>query len=81
MADIKALGAKKTGKGAPPAMTQAPRNTVKPPREVTEETVPLQLKIPASVYEEFSAEAAKAFGHKKGNKASYFMKLWGERNG
>ena len=63
------------GKGTPPPLEEAPRNTEKPPREKQEPLKPLQFFVPESVYEEFSIEAIKeCMG--KGGKTAMFLKLW-----
>ena len=73
MADISKLT---RGKGAPPALVEAPRNTDRPAREKTEDTKPLQFRVPASVFEAFSREAGETFGFKKGAKTDLFLKMW-----
>ena len=74
MADIAKL--KRAGKGAPPPLTEAPRNTDRPAREKEEEQRPLQFRVPASVFEAFSREAGEAFGFKKGAKSELFLRIW-----
>lgn len=74
MADVTKLT--RGGKGAPPPMAEAPRNTERPAREKTEEHRPLQLRVPASVFEAFSREAGETFGFKKGAKSELFMRMW-----
>lgn len=67
----------KTGKkGAPPPPSDAPGNTHKAPRETEEPTRPLQFKVPTSVFEEFSIQAAKEGGGAKGAKVALFLKMW-----
>ena len=74
MANIAAL----KGKGMPPARKEAPGNTQKPPREKTEDTQALQLKVPLSIYEAFSEEAGKRHGFKKGAKTLLFLEMWAQ---
>jgi hypothetical protein len=73
MADISKLT---RGKGAPPALVEAPRNTDRPTRDKTEDTKPLQFRVPASVFEAFSRAAGETFGFKKGAKTDLFLKMW-----
>lgn len=68
--------AKLKGKGAPPALEQAPRNTELPPREKSEAMKPLQVRVPESVFEAFSERAGKEFGYSKGGKSALFLKMW-----
>jgi len=72
MTDLSKL---RSGKGAPPPMEEAPRNTERPPREKAEPTKPLQFIVPESVFEAFSIEAVKQGGG-KGAKTALFLKLW-----
>ena len=73
MTDLRKL--KTGGKGAPPAMEEAPRNTERPPRDKVEATRPLQFIVPESVFEAYSIEAVKQGGG-KGAKTALFLKLW-----
>lgn len=75
MADIAKLK-RPSDKGSPPPMAEAPRNTERPAREKAEEQRPLQFRVPASVFEEFSREAGEAFGFKKGAKSELFLRIW-----
>ena len=74
MADLKRL--KIADKGTPPATSSPSENLTQPPREVSEPKTRLEFNVPQSVFDEFSEEAAKLFGHKRGSKLAMFNKLW-----
>lgn len=69
---------KPSGKGSPPALDQAPDNLSHAPREKTEPIMGLNLRIPQSAFEEFSQEAGRAFGFKKGAKQQLFLAMWAD---
>ena len=73
MTNIKKL---MSGKGTPPALVEAPRNTARPAREKEEDTRPLQFRVPEFVFEAFSREAGEKYGFKKGAKTDLFLKMW-----
>lgn len=65
------------GKGVPPAADDAPdviaengRGDEKTPLR------PLQVRIPVSVFEEFSERAGREFGFSHGAKKQLFLKMW-----
>jgi len=37
---------------------------------------PLQVRVPASVFEEFSERAGREFGFTHGSKKQLFLKMW-----
>ena len=77
MANVAQL--KRTGKGEPPARTEAPKNVANPPRdkpELAEKPVALQLKVPEAVAEAFAKAAGDKLGYKKGSKSQFFIELF-----
>jgi len=78
MADIAKLKPKGAGKGTPPAPAETNNNLKTPPREITVKRAPQQFSLPADMIEEFSQEAGKRFGFKKGSKSDLFMAMWEE---
>lgn len=68
----------KKGKGAPPAMVEAPRNTDMPARDKKVVVRPVQFKVPEHIVDDFDQEAAKNFGFRKGAKTQMFLKLWAD---
>ena len=75
MADVNALKRKKVENPEPPVPGTPSGNLEQHPRS-REATVPLQLKIPPSVFERFAEQAGKEFGFKKGAKAAFFLKIF-----
>ncbi len=79
----------KKGKGTPPAldtvadvMAQDPRRFPERPvglahADAREATRPLQVRIPADVFEAFSEQAVREFGFTHGAKKRLFLKIWG----
>lgn len=73
--------AKLKGKGAPPKLEAAPNNVSLAPRGKTnilkqEPKQALQLKLPVQIYEDFSKEAGRVCGFKKGSKVELFQLIW-----
>ena len=63
-------------KGAPPVAEEATdviAENVRP-EEVVQR--PLQVRVPASVFEEFSERAGREFGFTHGSKKQLFLKMW-----
>lgn len=67
----------KKGKGTPPPAEDAPDVIAENGR--TDEKAPLrplQVRIPANVFEEFSETAGREFGFTHGAKKQLFLKMW-----
>ena len=65
------------GKGAPPAADGAPDVIAQNSRDDEKETLrPLQVRVPASVFAEFSEMAGREFGFTHGAKKQLFLKMW-----
>jgi len=63
-------------KGAPPARKEA-KNIIKDdPRPAEGKNKPLQVMVPPSVFEAFSARAGEEFGFSKGGKSQLFLAMW-----
>ena len=77
MANVNALKKKNVENPEPPSPGNSSGNLEQPPRS-REATVPLQLKIPPSVFESFAELAGREFGFKKGAKAAFFLKIFDE---
>lgn len=64
-------------KGAPPAPETAADVIATDPRpEATERQRPLQVRVPESVFAEFSERAGREFGYTHGGKKQLFLKMW-----
>lgn len=65
------------GKGAPPAAEDVP-DVIAENRRADERIPlrPLQVRIPVSVFEEFSETAGREFGFTHGAKKQLFLKMW-----
>ncbi|MEL6775259.1 MAG: hypothetical protein AAFP23_10870 [Pseudomonadota bacterium] len=75
MADLSRL--KRTRpKGAPPAAEAAPDVTAASARPEDAPLRPLQVRIPAPVFEAFSEAAGREFGFSHGAKKRLFLKMW-----
>jgi hypothetical protein len=64
-------------KGAPPAPETAPdviATDLRP--EAAERQRPLQVRVPESVFAEFSERAGREFGYTHGGKKQLFLKMW-----
>lgn len=66
----------KKGKGAPPPADDAPDVIASDTRGEKVPLRPLQVRIPASVFEEFSEQAGREFGFTQGAKKQLFLKMW-----
>lgn len=64
------------GKGAPPPADDAPDVIAADQRAEKTELRPLQVRIPAKVFEEFSETAGREFGFSHGAKKQLFLKMW-----
>ena len=66
----------KKGKGAPPPAEEVVDVIAENPR--VEEVIqrPLQVRVPNSVFEEFSERAGREFGFTHGSKKQLFLKMW-----
>lgn len=63
-------------KGAPPPREKA-KNVIKDdPRPAEGKNKPLQVMVPPSVFEAFSARAGEEFGFSKGGKSQLFLAMW-----
>lgn len=67
---------KRSGKGAPPPADEAPDVIEEDTREAKPELKPLQVRIPKTVFEEFSERAGREFGFSHGAKKQLFLKMW-----
>ena len=68
----------KSTKGAPPPAEDTPDviATDTRARDAKEPLRPLQVRIPQSVFEEFSERAGREFGFSHGAKKQMFLKMW-----
>ncbi|MEB8514901.1 hypothetical protein [Acidithiobacillus ferriphilus] len=67
----------KRGKGTPPPADDAPDVFAENGRSDEAEALrPLQVRIPASVFAEFSETAGREFGFTHGAKKQLFLKMW-----
>lgn len=66
----------KTGKGAPPPADDTPDVIAEDTRDVSEPQRPIQVRVPQSVFEEFSERAGREFGFSHGAKKQLFLKMW-----
>ena len=64
------------GKGAPPVADVAPDVIAEDPRHDTEPQRPIQVRVPESVFIEFSERAGREFGFTHGAKKQLFLKMW-----
>lgn len=63
-------------KGAPPAREKAKDVIKADPRPTEGKNKPLQVMVPPSVFEAFSARAGEEFGFSKGGKSQLFLAMW-----
>ena len=64
-------------KGAPPAPEMATDVIATDPRpEAAERQRPLQVRVPESVFTEFSERAGREYGFTHGAKKQLFLKMW-----
>lgn len=66
----------KKSKGAPPAAEAATDVMAADTRDAKETLRPLQVRVPASVFEAFSEQAGREFGFTHGAKKQLFLKMW-----
>lgn len=66
----------KRGKGAPPPAEAAPDVVATDTRAEPVELRPLQVRIPKTIFEEFSERAGREFGFSHGAKKQLFLKMW-----
>jgi len=66
----------KRGKGAPPPAEETPDVIATDTRDEKEPLRPLQVRIPTSVFEEFSERAGREFGFSHGAKKQLFLRIW-----
>lgn len=64
------------GKGAPPLADDTEDVVETNTREETSAQRPLQVRIPESVFMEFSEQAGREFGFTHGSKKQLFLKMW-----
>lgn len=67
----------KRGKGTPPPAEDVP-DVIAENARIHEKTPlrPLQVRIPVSVFEDFSETAGREFGFSHGAKKQLFLKVW-----
>ena len=63
-------------KGAPPARRNTASVIAADPRPTEGRNKPLQVMVPAGVFEAFGARAGEEFGFSKGAKSKLFMQMW-----
>jgi hypothetical protein len=66
----------KRGKGTPPPADIAPDVIAEDTRPEKVELKPLQVRIPKTVFEEFSEQAGREYGFSHGSKKRLFLKMW-----
>lgn len=67
----------KRGKGTPPPADDVPDVIAENARSDEAEPLrPLQVRIPASIFAEFSETAGREFGFTHGAKKQLFLKMW-----
>lgn len=66
----------KHGKGTPPSVNNATDVTSDNGRAGKPVLRPLQVRIPADVFEDFSERAGREFGFSHGAKKQLFLKMW-----
>lgn len=64
------------GKGAPPPAEEAQDVIKGDTREEKVALRPLQVRVPESVFAEFSEQAGREFGFTHGAKKQLFLKMW-----
>lgn len=64
------------GKGAPPPADEARDVIAEDKRPEAVALRPLQVRIPESVFAEFSETAGREFGFSHGAKKQLFLKMW-----
>ena len=66
----------KHGKGSPPSADSMPDVTSDNARAGKPALRPLQVRIPADIFEDFSERAGREFGFSHGAKKQLFLKMW-----
>jgi len=66
----------KSTKGAPPAADAAPEVILEDTRAEKVAARPLQVRVPVTVFEEFSEQAGREYGFSHGAKKQLFLKMW-----
>jgi hypothetical protein len=67
----------KGSKGLPPAADATPDVIAENPRKGDKAPLrPLQVRVPESVFMEFSEQAGREFGFTHGAKKQLFLKMW-----
>ena len=66
----------KSSKGAPPPAEAAPDVIAEDTRPEKVELKPLQVRIPKTIFEEFSEQAGREYGFSHGAKKQLFLKMW-----
>ena len=66
----------KHGKGTPPSADSVSDVTSNNSRAGKPALRPLQVRIPADVFEDFSEQAGREFGFTHGAKKQLFLKMW-----
>ena len=66
----------KSSKGAPPPADDTTEVITQDTRDEKEPLKPLQVRIPKSVFEEFSERAGREYGFSHGSKKQLFLKMW-----
>lgn len=76
MTDLSKL--RKNKKGQPPQIDASIDVIAHNTRSENEPLKPLQVRIPTSIFEEFSRAAGEEFGFTHGAKKQLFLKIWSE---
>ena len=66
----------KGSKGAPPAAETASDEIVENTRGEKVPQRPIQVRVPDTVFREFSEQAGREFGFAHGSKKQLFLKMW-----
>lgn len=66
----------KSTKGAPPSADTAPDVITGDTRGEKEPLKPIQVRVPVTVFEEFSEQAGREYGFSHGAKKKLFLKMW-----
>jgi len=66
----------KSNKGAPPVADAAPEVILEDTRAEKVAERPLQVRVPVTVFEEFSEQAGREYGFSHGAKKQLFLKMW-----
>ncbi|MDO6523945.1 hypothetical protein Q4578_20320 [Shimia thalassica] len=63
-------------KGTPPAADAAPDVITEDTRDEKMPLKPIQVRVPVTVFEEFSEQAGREYGFSHGAKKKLFLKMW-----